>query len=90
MEGPRFETAAEIRMVRALGAQVVGQSIVPEAPLCRDLGMEYASIGLITNYCTGMTRVVTDVAIEQVMDENRADIFELCFDLIRRMTTYAE
>lgn len=90
LEGPRFETAAEARAIRQLGAQVVGQSIVPEAPLCRDLGMEYAAIGMITNYCTGMTGVVTDVVIEHVMDENRADIFDLCFDLIRRVTTYAE
>lgn len=89
-EGPRFETAAEIRALRTLGAQVVGQTVVPEAPLCRDLGIEYAALGLITNYCTGMTGVVTDVVIEHVMDENREDIFRLCFDLIRRMTTYVE
>jgi hypothetical protein len=37
-----------------------------------------------------MTGVVNDVVIEHVMDENREDIFTLCFDLIRRMTTYAE
>ena len=90
MEGPRFETAAETRAMRILGGQVVGQTIIPEAPLCRDLGMEYAALGLITNYCTGMTGVVNDVVIEHVMDENREDIFDLCFDLIRRMTTYTE
>ncbi len=90
MEGPRFETPAEARAIRMLGGQVVGQTIIPEAPLCRDLGMEYAALGLITNYCTGMTGVVNDVVIEHVMDENRDDIFNLCFDLIRRMTTYSE
>ena len=90
MEGPRFETPAEARAIRMLGGQVVGQTIIPEAPLCRDLGMEYAALGLITNYCTGMTGVVNDVVIEHVMDENREDIFDLCFDLIRRMTTYTE
>ena len=90
LEGPRFETAAEARALRMLGAQVVGQSIVPEAPLCRDLGIEYAALGMITNYSTGMTGVVNDVVIEHVMDENREDIFTLCFDLIRRMTTYAD
>ena len=90
MEGPRFETPAEARAIRMLGGQVVGQTIIPEAPLCRDLGMEYAALGRITNYCTGMTGVVNDVVIEHVMDENREDIFDLCFDLIRRMTTYTE
>ena len=90
MEGPRFETPAEARAIRMLGGQVVGQTIIPEAPLCRDLGMDYAALGLITNYCTGMTGVVNDVVIEHVMDENRDEIFDLCFDLIRRMTTYSE
>lgn len=90
MEGPRFETPAEARAIRMLGGQVVGQTIIPEAPLCRDLGMDYAALGLITNYCTGMTGVVNDVVIEHVMDENRDEIFNLCFDLIRRMTTYSE
>ena len=63
MEGPRFETPAEARAIRMLGGQVVGQTIIPEAPLCRDLGMEYAALGLITNYCTGMTGLVNDVVI---------------------------
>ena len=84
-EGPRFETAAESRAMRSLGAQVVGQTIVPEAPLCRDLGIEYAAIGLVTNYCTGMTGVVNDEVIDSVMDKNRDNIFAICFDLIRRL-----
>lgn len=82
-EGPRFETAAEVRMLRMLGAQVIGMTIVPEAPLCRDLGLSYTAIGIVANYCTGMTCEVTDQGIDEVMAQRRDDVFDLCFDLIR-------
>ena len=41
-EGPRFETAAEIRMYRQLGAHVVGMTGVPEVVLAREMGICYA------------------------------------------------
>ena len=83
-EGPRFETAAEARMLRMLGAQIVGMTLVPEAPLARDLGMKYASIATIGNYCTGMSAAVTDEGIGEIVSAMRSEIFELCFDLIRQ------
>jgi 5'-methylthioadenosine phosphorylase len=82
-EGPRFETAAEIRMIRILGAQITGMTLVPEAPLARDLGMQYAAIGMVTNYCTGMTSYVTDDSIGSVMSKMRESVFSLCFSLIQ-------
>lgn len=88
-EGPRFETAAEIRMLRMLGAQVIGMTILPEAPLARELDIRYAAIGIIANYGTGMTGEVTDRGIDDVMADNREAVFELCFDLIRRLGTTA-
>lgn len=86
-EGPRFETAAEVRVLRMLGAQVIGMTIVPEAPLARDLDMRYAAIGIIANYGTGMTGEVTDCGIDGVMAAHRDEVFGLCFDLIRRLGT---
>lgn len=82
-EGPRFETAAEVRMLRMLGAQVVGMVMVPEAPLCRQLGMEYAGVGIVSNYCTGMSGELRDESIAKIVKEHRADVFKLCFDFIR-------
>lgn len=84
-EGPRFETAAEIRMLRMLGAQTVGMTIVPEAPLARELDMRYAAIGIIANYCTGMTGEVTDCGVGEVMAAHRDEVFALCFELVRRL-----
>ena len=82
-EGPRFETAAEIRMIRILGAQITGMTLVPEAPLARDLGMQYAAIGIVTNYCTGMMSYVTDDGIGTVMNDMRESVFQLCFSLVQ-------
>ncbi len=83
-EGPRFETASEVRMFRTLGAQIIGMTLVPEAPLARDLGMQYAAIGVISNYGTGMMSYVTDDGIEEVISGMRKNVFDLCFDLIRK------
>lgn len=53
-EGPRFETPAEIRMFQRLGADLVGMTSVPEVVLARELGMCYATIGMVTNEAAGI------------------------------------
>ena len=53
--GPSFETPAEIRMARILGADAVGMSTVPEVILARFLGLKVAAASVITNYAAGMT-----------------------------------
>ena len=55
-EGPRFETPAEIRMLRMLGGQLVGMTGVPEVVLARELGMCYASMALVTNEAAGISK----------------------------------
>ena len=52
--GPSFETPAEIRMARRLGADAVGMSTVPEVILARFLGLEVAAFSVITNMGAGM------------------------------------
>ncbi len=53
--GPSFETPAEIRMARILGADAVGMSTVPEVILARFLGLQVAAFSVITNMAAGMT-----------------------------------
>ena len=52
--GPQYETPAEIRMLRALGADAVGMSTVLEAIQARALGMEVAAFSCLTNWAAGM------------------------------------
>jgi len=52
--GPSFETPAEIRAARTLGADAVGMSTVPETILARQAGMKVAAVSLMTNYAAGL------------------------------------
>ena len=52
--GPSFETAAEIRAFRTLGADAVGMSTIPEVILARHAGLRVAAVSAITNLAEGM------------------------------------
>lgn len=53
--GPSFETPAEIRAFRLLGADVVGMALVPEVITARHCGLRVASIGVVGNMAAGLT-----------------------------------
>jgi purine-nucleoside phosphorylase len=52
--GPSFETPAEIRMARSLGADLVGMSTVPEVILARYAGLKVAAVSVVTNLAAGI------------------------------------
>ena len=68
--GPHYETPAEIRMVRALGGDLVGMSTVLEAIAAREAGLEVLGISLVTNLAAGITG--EPLNHEEVLEAGRA------------------
>ncbi|MGC4045993.1 MAG: hypothetical protein QM758_19545 [Armatimonas sp.] len=55
LDGPRYETAAEVRLFATWGADVVGMTAIPEVTLAREAGLHYAGISLVTNLGAGIS-----------------------------------
>ena len=57
-QGPRLETAAEIRRLEKDGADIVGMTAMPEAVLAREADLDYACLALVVNWAAGKTSEV--------------------------------
>lgn len=64
--GPNFETPAEIAFLRAIGADLVGMSTVPEVIAARHMGIEVLAISCVTNMAAGMTG--ESITTEEVLE----------------------
>jgi 5'-methylthioinosine phosphorylase len=73
--GPRLETRAEIIKMTRDGCDMIGMTGMPEAALARELGIEYASIALVVNWCAGVNEpenassenTAPKITMEQIM-----------------------
>jgi len=76
-QGPRFETAAEIKMYKKLGGDVVGMTGVPEVVLANEMKFEYASVVIATNWAPGMQPKVSHEEVLMVMKKSGKTVKEL-------------
>lgn len=68
VEGPRFETPAEIAMIAQLGGDLVGTPLIPEVVFARELEMCFASVSPVINYAAGITPAVVHTGSGSMVD----------------------
>lgn len=85
-EGPRYETAAEIRAFRQLGGDLVGMTNVPEVVLAREAGLCYATIAVVTNLAAGLASApLTHHEVVEVMDSASERLRNLLNEAIQHL-----
>ena len=90
LRGPTYETPAEIRMMRKLGADAVGMSTVPEATVARHCGIKVLAISCITNVAAGLTSgEINHDEVITVGERAGKQLSELIVRVIPRIVTEA-
>ena len=77
VQGPRLETAAEIRRLKRDGCDIVGMTGMPEAALAREIGVAYACCGVVVNQAAGIGSGSIHMEIEAVKAEGMAIFMQL-------------
>lgn len=65
-QGPRLETAAEIRRLEQDGCDLVGMTAMPEAALARELGLSYAACAVVANWAAG--KCSEEISMDEIRD----------------------
>lgn len=86
MNGPRYETKAEIKMLKILGGDLVGMTGTPEVILANELNIEYASIGIVTNFAAGITgKKITHEEVVEMMNQKMPILKKVILETIKEI-----
>jgi 5'-methylthioadenosine phosphorylase len=83
-EGPRLETAAEIRRMRRDGCDLVGMTGMPEAALSREIELAYAALCIVVNHAAGVGQsrhIISTEAMRSVVDGTMASVQSVLLQL---------
>ncbi|MBD8964734.1 purine-nucleoside phosphorylase [bacterium] len=84
--GPSYETPAEIKMARFMGADAIGMSTVPEAIVANYCGIEVIGISCISNYATGVsTKKLSHEEVIETTDKVKSKFKELVLLLLKNI-----
>ena len=84
--GPCYETPAEVRMLRMLGASAVGMSTVQEVIAARHVGLRVLGISCVTNLASGLSsHALSHVEVEQTARASAAAMAQLVRGVLRRL-----
>ena len=84
--GPSYETPAEIKMAKILGADLVGMSTVPEVITANSMGLEVAVLSCVSNMAAGISgNKLTGEEVLKQMHESIKDLKEIILKFIREL-----
>ncbi|MDT8397233.1 MAG: S-methyl-5'-thioinosine phosphorylase [Pseudomonadales bacterium] len=79
-QGPRLETAAEVRKLKNDGCDIVGMTGMPEAALARELDLRYSCLALVVNRAAGLdANPITMAQIQAALDQGLDDVRRIIF-----------
>lgn len=82
-QGPRLETAAEVKRAKRDGCDMIGMTGMPEASLAREMGVDYACVALSVNWCAGMTEsIITIDEIHEAIDLGMGAVKQILVNLV--------
>ncbi len=81
--GPRLETKAEVKIIRSFG-DLVGMTMAPEATLCKEINVDYASLVSVDNYANGLVdKKITYDEISETATKNREASLTIIRNLLK-------
>lgn len=87
VDGPRYETAAEIAAMGKLSGDVVGMTAGSEAIACQELGLNYACLAIVTNLGTGLSSAAIDHSgVTDVMKSRGEQVLEILRAAVRQVS----